>query len=88
MIKQFLLVINILSISLASQGTRKNFFDFSAKDIDGKIVKMSDFVNKKCLLVVNVACKWLITHEQYTQLTALYNKYKKYGFHILAFPCN
>lgn len=57
MIKQFLLVINILSISLASQGTRKNFFDFSAKDIDGKIVKMSDFVNKKCLLVVNVACK-------------------------------
>ena len=34
-----------------------NFFAYEAVDIDGVNVKMSEFSNKKAILVVNVACK-------------------------------
>ena len=34
-----------------------NFFLLSAKNIEGKIVSMSEYKNKVALLVVNVACK-------------------------------
>ncbi len=49
---------------------------------------MSNYSQVKCLLVVNVATKWGLTKEQYTQLTALHNKYNELGFQVLAFPCN
>lgn len=42
-----------------------NFFAFEATDIDGVNVKMSDFNNKKAILVVNVACKWGLTNAHY-----------------------
>lgn len=32
-----------------------NFFDLSAKNIDGNVVKLSIFKDKKALVVVNVA---------------------------------
>lgn len=35
----------------------KTFFDLKARDIDGKVVDFNQFKNRKCIMVVNVACK-------------------------------
>ncbi|KAL4454673.1 hypothetical protein ABPG74_021878 [Tetrahymena malaccensis] len=53
------------------------FFDLEAVDIDGNLVKMSQYSNKKAIIIVNVA--WLVD---------LYKKYKDSGLEILGFPCN
>jgi len=45
--------------------TVKNFFDLSAKNIDGQEVQMSSYRNMKCILVVNVASKWGLTKKNY-----------------------
>jgi len=68
--------------------TEDNFFNYEAKDNEGNIRKMSEFKNRKCILVVNVACKCGLTSDHYKQLVDLYKKYKTQGFEILAFPAN
>ncbi|EAR94389.1 phospholipid hydroperoxide glutathione peroxidase (macronuclear) [Tetrahymena thermophila SB210] len=67
---------------------KDNFFAFEAIDNDGKLRKMSEFKNKKCILVVNVACKCGLTSDHYKQLVEIYKQYKSRGFEILAFPTN
>lgn len=64
----------------------KSFYDFTVTDIDGKEVKLSKYTGDVCL-VVNVASRCGLT-PQYTDLEALYEKYKDKGFRILAFPAN
>ena len=59
------------------------FYDFTAKNINGKEVNMKDFKGK-VVLVVNTASKCGFT----PQLEELYKKYKDRGFEILGFPCN
>lgn len=61
-------------------------YDFSAKTIDGKSRKMSDFKGK-VLLVVNVASKCGFT-PQYKGLEAVYRRFKDRGFAVLGFPSN
>lgn len=63
-----------------------NFYDFSARDINGKEVSMSNY-NGKVLLVVNTASKCGLT-PQFEELESLYKEYKDKGFEILGFPCN
>lgn len=58
----------------------------TVKDIDGKLVKLSDY-SGKVLLIVNVASKCGYT-KQYAGLEQIYREYKDKGFEILAFPCN
>ena len=65
-----------------------NFFAYEAVDIDGVNVKMSEFSNKKAILVVNVACKWALTNASYQELVNMYKIYKELGLEILAFPSN
>lgn len=72
--------------NIASSAT--NFFELSAKSIDFENVDMSRYKEKKCIIVVNVATKWGLTKENYTQLTRLHNEYKEKGLEILGFPCN
>ena len=62
------------------------FYDFSAKDLGGREIAMSDFKNK-IVLVVNTASECGLT-PQFEGLEALYKKYKDKDFVILGFPCN
>lgn len=63
-----------------------NINDISVTDMDGNLINLSDY-NGKVLLIVNVASECGNT-PQYKGLQALYEKYNKEGFEILAFPCN
>lgn len=62
------------------------FYEFSAKSISWKEVKMQDF-EWKVVIVVNTASKCWLT-PQYEWLETLYKKYKDQGLVILWFPCN
>ena len=59
---------------------------FTMKDIDGKPVELSSYQGK-VVMFVNVASRCGLT-PQYTELQALYEKYKDRGFVILGFPAN
>ncbi len=62
------------------------FYDYSARTLQGKEKKMSDYEGK-VVIVVNTASKCGLT-PQYEGLEKLYEKYKDKGLEILGFPCN
>ncbi|XP_058000982.1 probable glutathione peroxidase 2 isoform X2 [Hevea brasiliensis] len=70
-----------------AQETYNSIYDFTAKDIRGNDVSLSEY-SGKVLLIVNVASKCGLTQSNYKELNVLYEKYKIQGFEILAFPCN
>ena len=39
-------------------------------------------------MVVNLASKWGLTDDSYTQMVEFHEKYASQGFEILGFPCN
>tara|TARA_Y100001972_G_scaffold101133_1_gene125876 strand:- start:146 stop:625 length:480 start_codon:yes stop_codon:yes gene_type:complete len=61
-------------------------FDFTAQDIAGKDVDLSQYKGK-VLLIVNTASKCGFT-PQYKGLQAVFEKYRERGFEVLGFPCN
>jgi glutathione peroxidase len=63
-----------------------NVHDFSAKTIDGKDKKLSDYKGR-ALLVVNVASACGLT-PQYTGLEKLHREFKDKGLSVLGFPAN
>ena len=62
------------------------FYQFSAKSLQGKEIKM-DTYKGKTVLVVNTASKCGLT-PQLEGLEKLYEKYRDKGFVMLGFPCN
>ncbi|XP_008802381.2 probable glutathione peroxidase 2 [Phoenix dactylifera] len=64
-----------------------SIYDITVKDMSGNDVSLSTY-SGKVLLMVNVASKCGLTHSNYKEMNALYEKYKNKGFEILAFPCN
>ncbi len=62
------------------------FYDFSAKSLQGKEIPMNTYKGKT-VLVVNTASKCGFT-PQYEGLQKLYEKYENNGLVILGFPCN
>ena len=62
------------------------FYNFSAKNLQGKEISMRDFQGKM-VLVVNTASKCGLT-PQFEGLEALYQKYKDRGLVVIGFPCN
>ncbi|WP_324721045.1 glutathione peroxidase [Salinimicrobium sp. HB62] len=64
----------------------KEFYEHSAKDLQGKEISMEEFRNK-VVLVVNTASECGFT-PQLEGLEELYKKYKEEGFVVLGFPCN
>jgi glutathione peroxidase len=61
-------------------------YDFTAKDINGKQQKLSQYEGKP-LVIVNTASQCGFT-PQYKGLQALYDKYHAQGLEVLGFPCN
>ena len=63
-----------------------NFYDFSAKGINGQEIKMENYKGK-VVVVVNTAsdCDFA---SQLTELEQVYGECKDRGFVILGFPCN
>lgn len=65
---------------------QKNFFEFTAKDIKGNEIQMSEFEGKT-ILVVNTASQCGFT-PQLEGLESIYKKHKDKGLVVLGFPCN
>jgi glutathione peroxidase len=63
-----------------------SLYDLSAKDIDGRPVKLESY-RGKVLLIVNVASECGYT-PQYQGLQTLFEKYESKGLVVLGFPCN
>jgi glutathione peroxidase len=61
-------------------------YDFEAQQIDGKLVRLSDY-RGKVLLIVNTASACGFT-PQFAGLEALHERYAKRGLVVLGFPCN
>ncbi len=67
----------------------KSFFELNFNDIDGNNVEFSSKKGKfRAFLVTNVATKWGLTNQNYTELVELYKKYNDQGLEILGFPSN
>lgn len=84
--KPFLIILLGLTLIGETLAQRKSFYDFSAIDIDGKEINMSQFKGKK-VLIVNVASKCGNT-PQYEGLERLYQKYGSEKFVVIGFPAN
>ncbi len=61
-------------------------FDFTAKDVAGNEIALSDFKGD-VVLIVNTASKCGFT-PQYADLQKLHEKFENHGLSILGFPCN
>ncbi len=63
-----------------------SFYQYEAKTLQGRDVKM-ELYKGKTVLIVNTASKCGLT-PQYKGLEELYKKYRSKGLVILGFPCN
>jgi len=66
---------------------KEEFYDCVDRDMEGNQVKMEQFKGN-VLLAVNVASKWGLTNQNYTELRKLLDDYKGKPFKVLGFPCN
>ena len=62
------------------------FYQFSARKLDGELQPMSAYEGK-LVLVVNTASRCVFT-SQYASLENLYQEFKDQGLVVLGFPCN
>jgi glutathione peroxidase len=80
------MILAFFFFSVASAQQAKSFYDFTVKDIDGNLFKLSSLKGKK-VLVVNTASKCGNT-PQYEDLEKLYQEFGGQNFVIIGFPAN
>ena len=77
-------------MSLFSSGAISNYdklaYDFNFTDLDGSLLKLSEFKNK-VIVVVNVASQCGFTN-QYEDMQKMWNKYESKGLVIIGVPSN
>jgi glutathione peroxidase len=78
--------ISFMLLTVLFSSSASSIYDFTVRTIDGKEKSLSDYKGK-VVLIVNVASQCGYT-PQYADLEKLYQKYRKDGFAILAFPSN
>lgn len=76
------------SSSSKNTSDHSSIFEFDVQDKDNQTVSLRSFEGKKAYIVVNVASKWGLTKQNYTEFVEIYKKYSDAGLEILAFPCN
>jgi len=79
-------LISFLLVCFMAIAPTKSVLDFNMKDIDGKDVSLSQYKGK-VMLIINVAT-YCGNTPQYSDIEALYEKYKDKGLVILGFPAN
>ena len=84
--KSFLWLAVAFGALTTSAAAAAPLYEVAVKDIDGKAVKLEVY-RGKVLLIVNVASECGYT-PQYEGLQALFTRFQKQGFVVLAFPCN
>lgn len=91
--RRFVLCAEVFILCVVSFGcatlevpVEKSVYEFKVKSAGGEDVSLNLYKGK-VLLIVNTASKCGFT-PQYAGLRKLYEKYKKSGFVVLAFPCN
>ena len=86
-----LLAIVFLMISFFSTKTLANyekvFFDFSVELVNGKLIDLKEYKNKKAILLVNTASYCGFT-KQYNDMQNIWEKYQNKGLLVLAVPSN
>jgi len=83
---QKMLLSGLLFVCAAALFGAANIYEFTLNSIDGAPAPLAAYKGK-VLLVVNVASKCGFT-PQYTELEAVYEKYKDKGLVIAGFPAN
>jgi glutathione peroxidase len=76
----------LASLVLFASAAAADLTTIPFKTISGKETSLAEYKGK-VVLVVNTASKCGLT-PQYEKLEAIYDKYKKKDFVIVAFPCN
>lgn len=82
----FILILVSFGCATLEVSVEKSVYEFNVRRADGEDVALSIYKGK-VLLIVNTASKCGFT-PQYAGLQKLYDKHKKAGFVVLAFPCN
>lgn len=80
------MILCLLAMIMVQALPAQSVYDFTVKDETGKTVSLADYKGK-VLLIVNTATRCGFT-PQYSELEAMYEKYRAEGLEILDFPCN
>ena len=83
--KKTLITLSLFFIAL-NISAQNSIFQHKVKDASGQMTSLSPYEGQ-VILIVNTATQCGFT-PQYSELEALYQKYKSKGFVILDFPCN
>lgn len=75
-----------MMLAAISATAQNSVYRHKVKDAEGREVSLREYKGQ-VLLIVNTATHCGFT-PQYTELEALYQKYKDKGFTVLDFPCN
>ena len=90
MLKKIKILILIIMINLfgnnLNASSEKFAYDFEFKDLDGSIIKLSEFKNK-VIIVVNVASQCGFT-KQYDDMQKVWDNYQTKGVVMLGVPSN